>query len=179
MKDKIVVIRYAEGFLLYARKTIGVEQAFAELKKAKDIFRENPELLDFFKSVSVTYHDKCGLMDKIFQEDFAEEIRFFLRLLIEKGRIDKFSDIVDYIRIKYSYGQEMEAVLRTSYPLDLGLIKKIQDCLEAKYRKRFKFYIDCDAQLLGGIQVIIGNTILDGSVRRRLEDLREKLMITR
>jgi F0F1-type ATP synthase delta subunit len=48
--------------------------------------------------------------------------------------------------------------------------------LENKLHKKFKFYIDVDADLLGGVQVIMGDdTIIDGSVKKRLSDLKEKL----
>jgi F0F1-type ATP synthase delta subunit len=58
----------------------------------------------------------------------------------------------------------------------VDLIKEIEDKLEEKLQKKFKFYIDLDADLMGGVQVIFGNnTIIDGSVRKRLADLKEKL----
>ena len=42
-----------------------------------------------------------------------------------------------------------------------------------------RFYIDLDGSLLGGVQVVIGNTIIDGSVRKRLDELKEKLTTIR
>ena len=68
-----------------------------------------------------------------------------------------------------------EALIRTSYPLELELIKKIQDAIENKFGRKFKFYIELDSRLLGGVQIIIGNTVIDGSVRKRLNDLRQSL----
>ena len=63
--------------------------------------------------------------------------------------------------------------------MDLELIREIKNNLEDKFKKKFKLYINLDGSLLGGIQVVIGNTVLDGSVRRRLDDLKEKLKALR
>jgi F-type H+-transporting ATPase subunit delta len=79
------------------------------------------------------------------------------------------------LRLTYAHEGEEEVLLRTGFPLDLDQIKRLEDKLREKYGKKFKFYINLDGSLLGGAQVIIGNTILDGSVRMRLLDLKEKL----
>jgi len=81
--------------------------------------------------------------------------------------------------VAYAHLGRTDAVLRTSSPLDLELIRKIRDKLEEKFQKKFKFYIDLDTNLLGGVQVIIGNRIIDGSLRRRLDELKGKLLAAR
>jgi F-type H+-transporting ATPase subunit delta len=81
--------------------------------------------------------------------------------------------------VAYAHLGETEAVLKTSFPLDLDLIKEIKEKLEKKFNRNFRFYIDLDGSMLGGVQVIIGNTIIDGTVVRRLSDLREKLLTVR
>jgi F-type H+-transporting ATPase subunit delta len=55
------------------------------------------------------------------------------------------------------------------------LIKRIEDVLKKKFKQNLRFYIDLDGSLLGGVQVVVGNTIIDGSVAKRLNDLRGKL----
>jgi F-type H+-transporting ATPase subunit delta len=99
----------------------------------------------------------------------------FLELLLEKRRINKIADIAEYLQLNYAHKGQARALLKTSFPLDLEVIQQIKDKLEEKFRKKFRLYIDLDAELLGGVQVVIGNKVIDGSVRKRLEDLREKL----
>jgi F-type H+-transporting ATPase subunit delta len=79
--------------------------------------------------------------------------------------------------VTYSHGEALEAVLKTSYPLDLGLIRKVKSKLENKMQKKINLYLELDPDLLGGIQIRIGNTIIDGSVRRRIDELKKKLML--
>lgn len=179
MSEKIVVKRYAEAFIGYVKENIGIEKAFADLKNLRNVFRENPELLDFLKSPEIAFLEKCETLDKVLNADFSNEIKHFLKMLLEKGRIEKIVDIIEYIRVVYSHEGEPEAILKTTFPLDLAVIKKIENKLEKKFNRKFKFYIDLDASLIGGIQVTIGNMVIDGSVKRRLEELKEKFKTLR
>jgi F-type H+-transporting ATPase subunit delta len=176
MKDEIVVKRYSEAFVKFCAPTVGVQKAAQELKSLKnEVIHDNPGFLGILESREVTFSEKNDFMDRVLAEGFSQETRQFIKLLLLKGRIDKILDITEYIRKKYSLGEELEAVLRTSFPLDLELIRTIKSRLEEKFKKKFKLYINLDGSLLGGIQVVVGNTVLDGSVRRRLDDLKEKL----
>ncbi|MDD5731168.1 MAG: ATP synthase F1 subunit delta [Candidatus Omnitrophica bacterium] len=177
IKDKVIAQRYADAYIGFVRETIGQDAAIQELKDLKNVvIRENPGFMEFLGHESIGYNEKYEFVEKVLDGNFSQELRNFLKFLVEKGRINYLGDIMEYIRINYSYGQEIEALLKTSFPLDVELIKEIEDKLESKLQKKFKFYIDLDADLMGGIQVIFGNnTIIDGSVRKRLADLKEKL----
>ncbi|MBU1726612.1 MAG: ATP synthase F1 subunit delta [Candidatus Omnitrophica bacterium] len=176
IRDEIIVKRYAEAFMGYAKTTCGPERAIADFKNLKSIMRENRGFGQILESPEITFAEKCDLLDKIMKDDFSEEIRNFLKLLLEKNRIEKLLDIIEYVRVTYSHGEEHEVLLKTSYPLDLVLIKEIEEKLARKFQRKFKFYIDLDGSLLGGIQVTIGHTVIDGTIRKRLEQLKEKLM---
>jgi F-type H+-transporting ATPase subunit delta len=180
IKDEIIVKRYADAFMGYLKENIGQEKGSQELKALREtVIRDNPEFMQFLESQEITYTEKCNLIDKIVRDGFSEEIRELLKLLLRKGRINKLADIMEYIRINYSYMGQEDVLLKTSFPLDVELIKTIENRLTGKFKKRFKFFIDLDGELLGGVQVIIRNTILDGSVRHRLDGLKEKLMTIR
>jgi F-type H+-transporting ATPase subunit delta len=100
----------------------------------------------------------------------------FLKFLIAKDRIKIILEICEYVRRNYTDAEAVVALLKSSYPLDLEVIRRIKELLEAKLKKRLNLYIGLDPDLLGGVKVQVGNLLLDGSLRRRLQDLREKLM---
>jgi len=177
MKEKIIAKRYAEAFLGYARETIGQDKAVEELKNLKIVLYENPQLGQFLNNPEIAIADKCGVIDRTIKDSFSEELRRFLKLLLEKERINYLNEICDYVRVAYSHGAALEGVLKTSYPLDLDLIQKIKTRLEEKLHHKINLYLELDADLLGGVQIRIGNTVIDGSVRRRLEELKRKLML--
>ncbi len=179
ISNRALVKRYAEAFYKFASESIGAEKALSDLKGVRGIMRDNPDLMEFLEAPGVGLSDKEKVINTALTDGFSDEIRHFLAMLTDKKRIDCFADIAEFIRIKYSHEGEEEALLRTTYILDSELIARIKKKMEDKFKKKFKFYIEPDASLLGGIQIIIGNTVIDGSVRRRLDELKEKLMAVR
>lgn len=168
--------RYSEGFLQYAEETIGLGAALEEIKSMKHVFRDNPEFGKFLENPAINYIEKCQVIDSALSKEFSEESRQFLKILLKNGRISSFEDIAEYLRIKYSHGEEVDAVLNTSYPLDTELIRAIKEKVESKLKKKLHLYINLEPSLLGGVKITVGNTILDGSVKKRLEDVRKKLI---
>lgn len=168
--------RYAEGFLEYAKDTIGFEEGLEELQRIKNIFRDNPEFKEFLENPAINYIEKCSVMDNAFSAGFSRETRDFLKLLLKKSRIEKFYNIAEYARIKYSHGKKLKALLYTSYLMDTQILEKFKDKLEKKLQAELQLYVNLAPDMLGGIRLIIGNKILDGSVRKRFEDLRQKLL---
>lgn len=175
MKEQILAKRYAEGFIAAARDAVGLKAIVREFKALKNIIREHPEFESLLESMEVTYSEKCAFIEKTLDGNFSLEMRDFLKLLLEKRRFNLIVFIADYVRVTYAHGAAQDAVLRTSYPLDTEIIQAIKNKLETKLGKKLNLYVNLDASLLGGIQVTVGNTIIDGSVRKRLQELRERL----
>jgi F-type H+-transporting ATPase subunit delta len=175
IKNRALTSRYARAFIEYCSGSIGTEEALSGLKQAKQLLDESLELREALENPEITYSDKNDIVDKVFTDEFSAQIRYFLKILIENRRFNYFSDIAEFARIKYAHGGKEEVLIKTSYPLDLELIKKIQAAIQKKFARKFKFYIELDSRLLGGVQIIIGNTVIDGSVRKRLNDLKQTL----
>ena len=179
IKNKVVVSRYAEAFLSFAQANCGLDRVLEDLIRVKNIIRDNPGFKELMDNPEIAYSEKCAIIHEVIKDGFSDQIRNFLKLLLEKKRFDIFLDIVEYLRVKYKHQGQIDVLLKTAFPLELDLIKRIEESLRNKLKQNLRFYIDLDGSLLGGVQVVIGNTIIDGSVRKRLDELREKLMTVR
>jgi F-type H+-transporting ATPase subunit delta len=175
MTDEILVKRYGDAFIEHAKEHIGLDRAIEDLQGIRGVFRENPVFEGFLKFPDIERSEKYAVIDRVLDGQFSEEAVYFLKLLINNGRIGMFVEIAEYARVTYSFGVVKEAVLRTTYPLDTGIIEKIRDGMEKLLSSKLHFYIELDPSLLGGVSVQVGNIIYDGSVRKRLEEIKEKL----
>ncbi|MFA6130292.1 MAG: ATP synthase F1 subunit delta [Candidatus Omnitrophota bacterium] len=175
IRNKVIVSRYAEAFISFAREACGLEKALEDLVTVKNIIRDNPGFGELMNNPEISHTEKCAVIDVVIKDGLSDEIRNFLKLLLEKKRFDIFLDTAEYLRAKYSHQGQVDVLLRTAFPLELDLIKNIEVVLKQKLKQNLRFYIDLDGSLLGGVQVVIGNTIIDGSVIKRLNDLKEKL----
>jgi len=173
--DEILAKRYSDAFMKYAKETIGLGKAIEDCKNMKLILSENPELIELLRVPEVSASVKLQLIDKLPGGYFTQEFKNFVKLLLKKGRINKLIDIIEYIRVNYSFGGKKQVLLRTTYPVDLDLVPQIRDKLKEKFGRDIKLYIDLDESLLGGIKAVMGNTVIDASVRRRLDDLKKNL----
>jgi len=171
----MIVSRYAEAFFSLAQSKHGLDKTLEDLAAVKNIIRDNPGFQELMDNPEIADTEKYAIIDNVIKLDFPEEIRNFLKLLLEKKRFAIFLDVVEYLRAKYSHYGQVDVLLKTAFPLDLDVIKRIEESLSKKIKRSLRFYIDLDGSLLGGVQVVIGNTIIDGSVKKRLDELKEKL----
>ena len=175
MKSEIITKRYADAFISLARETIGLEAALKETKLLRRLMKDNGELRIFLISPQISQVEKIRFIDETLKDYFSQDLRNFLKLLIDKNRIEYFLDIADYLRIAYEHEDTINVVLKTTFFLHDDLIKKIEQKLQEKLHKKMNFYIDLDTSLCGGIQVIVGNRIIDGSIKYRLNEVKKKL----
>lgn len=174
MKEKIIAKRYAEAFLGYAGNSIGIEKAVEELKALKEILSANPDFQEFLENLNVIYREKCEVIDAVLK-GFSDQTRVFIKLLLDHGRIKNFTAIADYARINHSKGEAVEALLKTARPLDPDSMRAIKEKMEQRFKKKINLRVELDANLIAGAQITLGNIVIDGTVRRRLDDLKETL----
>ena len=175
MKEEILAKRYGEAFLRFTQNTFGPEKAATELKELEILLRQNPDFYQFLDNLDIEYTQKFQVVDKVLL-NLSQETRNFIKFLIEKGRIKIIFEVCAYLRINYTGGGTLDSLLKTSYPLDVELIRRIKETLEAKLKKRINLHIELDPDLIGGVRVLAGNMLFDGSLQKRLDDLRKKLM---
>ncbi|MDD5166795.1 MAG: ATP synthase F1 subunit delta [Candidatus Omnitrophica bacterium] len=179
MKNRIITKRYAEAFVEYAKDTFGVEQCIEQTKKLKNIITDNPDFLNILLNLGITNSEKYEFLDQVLAGSFSPQLLHFLKLIIEKRRSALLVDMLDYIRVNYSHGEAVEVILRSAYLLDLEYVREIKEKLEAKLEKKLHFNFQIEPALLGGVQVMIGNTLIDGTLKRRLDELRDDLKSVR
>lgn len=177
MTDKSAARRYAEGFLDFAKETVGFEKGFNELALTVQIIAANPELKKLLASAEITEPQKYEVVDNVFGKDISEQTREFFKLLIHKKRVEEIYDIADHAKFLFWRARGIEKALITSATkLNEETIGVIKDKLEQKSGKRLELETRIDPGLIGGIRAQIGNLVIDGSVKRRLAQLKEHLM---
>ncbi|MDO8525771.1 MAG: ATP synthase F1 subunit delta [Candidatus Omnitrophota bacterium] len=176
MDRDILAGRYGDAFLAFTKEGCGIEKGAEDLRSVNRILVDNPDLDSFLLTPGIDNREKFEVLENVIRNGFSDEVKYFLKLLINKGRFDKFGDIADYVRTAYSHGIEVDALLKVSYPLDTEVIKRVKEAIENRLNKKLHLYIDLDPDILGGIYARIGNILIDGSIKRRLEDMRAKLL---
>jgi F-type H+-transporting ATPase subunit delta len=100
----------------------------------------------------------------------------FLQVLVERGRIAEYLEIAAAFRERVARAEarlEVEAV--TAVPLPDDLRGRIVDSLQAKTNATVELTESVDPDVIGGLVLRVGEVVVDGSVRHRIEELRREL----
>ncbi|MBF0331060.1 MAG: ATP synthase F1 subunit delta [Candidatus Omnitrophica bacterium] len=179
MKDSLIAKRYAEAYIEFAVPKSGLPRCVSDMKDLRSVFRQNTDLMTFLRAPEISKLDKARIIDKALSGILSAETITFVNYLLDKNRIDLLLGVIDHVRIAYSHGDVVDVVLRTTFPLELDIVERIKESVAIFAKKKVNLYLQLDPDLLGGVQIMIGNTLIDGSVRNRLVQLKKQLLQSR
>jgi len=171
--------RYARAFadVVSAAKldTASLEGQFNDFLAAWDV---STELRDLFANPAVPSTQKVAFLDKLNAKlGLRKELRNLLAVMINNGRIGEVHEVANAWRAEM---QERMGIRQAEIVTARELSGKERDELVAGVGKlagsRIQANFKLDSSIIGGTVVRIGSTVYDGSVRGRLERLREELL---
>jgi len=180
VRKRIVSVRYASALLNVAKEEGVMEELSEELGVLKKIIIETPGLKRFLESPHITQADKTALIQKALSPILSRLTINFVLLLVRKYRLRFLPEIIEeYHRLVDEEKSIQRTDVITVQPLNDDLIEKLRNTMERIMKKTVKFCFYVDPGILGGVIVKTPTLIIDGSIRKRLMDLRYALMTTR
>lgn len=169
--------RYARAFFKIAGEEKRYEYYYDELGRFSTILKENKNLSEFLANPIFALSDKKAVV-----ESLLEKIRIspltsnFLKLLVDKRRIDILSDIQGCYRELMDIAlKKVRVTVKTAFPLTGETSARLQNGLERLTDREVEMIVLEDRSLLGGVVVRVGDTLYDGSVRTQLNNIRNLL----
>ena len=170
--------RYALALYEVAEEKNKVEEYLNDLREICEIIYGNNELYEVIKHPQISTVRKKKTFRNIFEGKIDDELLSFLMVLIEKDRILYLREkLKEMEKIHLDKLNVLQGIVKTTIPLEEYEYNSLVEKLEKKYNKDIILKKIIDPEILGGIYVRIGNDIIDGTVKTRLEDLK-KLMLT-
>ena len=127
----------------------------------------NPSLSSTQKADVVV--DVCG-------DAMSDAVRNFLRLVDQKGRLAALPAIAEqFALLKAQQEKRMDVNIVSAFPLDDAQQDKLASALAKRLNREISITTQVDSTLLGGVILRAGDTVIDGSVRGRLNRLHEAL----
>ncbi|MBF8983764.1 F0F1 ATP synthase subunit delta [Lutibacter sp. B2] len=153
-----------------------MEQYAQELSFVRKTFEEYPQLLELCKTPQINKNEKKEIIEKIFKESIHVEVLNFIKILLDKKRMDDFESIQkSYQQLVNDYNNIVEGVAITAIKLKENELKKIEKKLSDLAGKNVKLINEIDPSIIGGVRVRIGEKVLDSTIQSRLNKLREEL----
>jgi F-type H+-transporting ATPase subunit delta len=173
--------RYARALLdVLESNRANVEAADRELGDFDDAWRESVPLRNVFLDPSFPAKQKVDLLDKLNGRlGMSKPVRNFLAVIVNHDRMEAFGEILGEFRRMLRGDLGIDKVEWSSVrALNEGEQRAVEAKIHELTGKRVEATFRHDPGLLGGAQLRIGSTVYDGSVRGRLEQMKEALAAT-
>ena len=169
---------YARALFQAAQEAGRVDGVAGDLAALATAMDEVPELRAFLRNPQIEPTGKAAVLDQLAAE--ADELaRNFVRLAAEKGRAGEIPEISAELEALVARAQNRLAVeLTTAHELSDDEATSIVQAIERASGRTVEATRTVDPKLIGGIVLQVGSHRADGSVRGRLERLRQELATT-
>jgi F-type H+-transporting ATPase subunit delta len=170
---------YAEALLTLARKSDAVEEWGALLDAIADGMREDATLRAFLESPKLSASHKIEILEKALKRRVPPVFLRFIDTVINKRRQMLIPQIASEYRLLIDEAEHRvhATVIVASEPTEPERDALARQ-LTRLFGKRVVPHITLNPAILGGVIVKVGDTVMDGSVRRRLSMLRQRMLAT-
>ena len=151
--------------------------AVVQLRAFESVLEASRELRNVLLSPAVGAADKESVVERLAETlGLAPVIRNFLLITVHRRRIGMLGEIREALEeVLDARAGIVRAQVRSWEKLEADLRQRLETSLAAATGSQVRCRYEIDKSLLGGAVVRIGSTVYDGSVRGRLEALRERL----
>jgi F-type H+-transporting ATPase subunit delta len=165
--------RYAEAAFQLATRDGSIETWRRELEQAGAA--TDGQLMDVLANPALPLDERLEAANRVFA-NLGQSVRNLIFLLVRRHRIEQLPRVVaEFIRLDERRQGIVHANATSAAPLTDLEVKALTARLEQMTGGRIALETEVDAALLGGLIVRVGDRLIDGSVRGRLERLRNQL----
>lgn len=169
--------RYALALYEVAKEKDKVDEYINDLREICDLIENNKDFYEVVKHPQISTKNKKRTFINIFKGKIDEELLSFLLILIEKDRILYLREKLNEMeKIDLERKNILSAVVKTAVPLLESEISDLQEKLENQYNKKIIMTTEIDKSLLGGVYVRVGNDVIDGTIKSKLEEMKDIML---
>jgi F-type H+-transporting ATPase subunit delta len=171
---------YAQALFDIGLETGTVGQIYDDLHAAYDALNGlDADLLTFFNLPQFRRDDKRRIINLAFEGKVGRPVLGLLHILVEKRRETLLDNVVEEFD---SYRDQHEGRVRarvvTARKLDDELLNALRSALEQRTQRSIDLTEVVDPEVLGGLRVNVGDRVVDGTIRRSLQDMRRSFAAT-
>jgi F-type H+-transporting ATPase subunit delta len=164
---------YAEALYKASAQELTAVSAWVEELAA---IAGNAQLLQFADSPKVTNAEVFDLISGVAKSALNDHAKNFLRTVIENGRLSAMPEIANQFRaLKNAQSGSSDAVVHSAFPIDGAALAEVATMLEKRFGRKLNVSVELQPELIGGIRVVVGDEVLDTSVKARLEQMKVAL----
>lgn len=168
---------YAEAVFRQAKEK-GKLEIWSGVLQLLSVAVRHEQMAACIANPSLSGKQKADLLAELLGTSPDVEVLNFISLLAENGRLAVLPAISDaFEHLKACDEGVRDAVIQSAYPLDDQQSNALLPVLEKHFGGRLRPQVEIVPELIGGVRVIVGDQMLDASVRGRLEAMKTALTL--
>lgn len=174
---KLVSKTYGDALFEVAREKNQLDEFLEEVKAVLTAVQENNELIKLISHPKIAKEEKIQIVTDIFSGKVSDELVGLLRMIVDKGHFEEVEGVLTYFIDEVKEFKNIGTAYVTS-AIALSDAQKVaveKRLLETTKYIKFEMHYKVDAGLIGGMQIRIGDRVVDSSVKTKLYDLTREL----
>lgn len=132
-----------------------------------------PQLLQFADSPKATSEQVYGVIAGVVKAPLDAHAQNFLRMVIANSRLAFMPEVaVQYRALVNAQSGSSDAVVYSAFPIEGAALAHTAEVLERKFGRKLHVSVVLQPELIGGVRVVVGDEVLDTSVKARLEQMK-------
>jgi len=176
MAENLTIARpYAEAVFSSA-DSAGKLQAWSQALRRLAMIVSDADVRDAIGNPKVTPEQLYGLVAAGAGNALSADAQNFVRLLVENDRLHVLPEISALFEsLKNEREGVVEATIESAFPLDDAELAQLVVDLERRYKRKVRAHVEVDRALIGGALIKVGDEVIDGTVRGRLDQMASAL----
>ena len=134
------------------------------------------QMRQFADNPKVTSTQVFDVMTSVVKSGLGDAAKNLLRTVIENGRLAALPEIASqYHALVNARGGVSDATIESAYPIEPAQLGGVVAALEKRFGRKLNANVVVVPELIGGIRVVVGDEVLDTSVKARLEQMKTAL----
>ena len=177
MKNTRVARRYAQALMMTTNSPKAIDEIAGDLENIKKVLDESRELRRFISSPIIRQAKKLTILQELFRSRVRPITLSFLELLVEKQREASLLEVIEqFFALRDTQYGIVNVDVASAVEISPEQGKALSEKLEQYTKKKVLVRFALDKALKGGMVVKIGDTVLDASIKRQLEMMREQFV---
>ncbi|HAE42668.1 MAG TPA: hypothetical protein DCG34_07085 [Clostridiales bacterium] len=173
---ELVAKVYSQALFEVGLEKKSLDLYLKELKAVTTACTEYPDFYEILKSPKIKTDEKKRVVHEVFGDNHSEEINNFIKIILDKRRIkDLFSIAKEFEALIYEHKGIVKAIAYTTKPLATEEHEALKEKLQFMTKKEIELINQIDENLLGGVMIKLGDRVIDGTLRGKLNRLQNSL----
>ncbi len=165
---------YAEALFELAVQANVTQETSEGMETVISALMQMPEYRALLASPAISKEERLAALDTAFRGKIPDILLAILRMMVSRGHVGALDGMArEYEELSRQYRGESVALVTSAVPLKEAEAVAIRAELEKRFGRQIILRCELDPSLIGGVRVEVEGRVIDGSIRNKLEQIKD------